>query len=65
MALDENCEGHSELGINGYIYPSAPTASPPNASTAATRDKDHFVSDESNCEGVKVEAALGFILVNP
>ncbi|MFJ2505290.1 hypothetical protein [Microbacterium sp. NPDC087592] len=65
VALDENCEGHSELGINGYIYPSAPTGVASKRIYRCYTGQDHFVSDESNCEGVKVEAALGFILVNP
>ncbi|MFD5598561.1 hypothetical protein ACFWHR_00760 [Leucobacter sp. NPDC058333] len=65
LSLNANCEGSSPLGINGYIYPSAPTGLATAPIYRCYTGQDHFVSRQANCEGVKVEATLGYLLVNP
>ncbi len=65
VSLDPGCEanGNQNLGAIGQVYTTPPANLPYKAIyRCLTTDGDHFVANQSDCEGTKVEGLLGYTL---
>jgi hypothetical protein len=60
LSLDSGCEGRSELGRAGWVYTSPPAGGDVvPVYRCLVPGRDHFASNDPNCEGQTTEALLG------
>ncbi len=64
VSLDPGCEGNQYLATIGNLYASAPSGVPskPVYRCMIPSNGDHFVSNQSDCEGTTNEGLLGYTL---
>ncbi len=65
VSLTSNCEGHTVLRTEGWIYSSQPSGVTTTALYRCRDGEDDFVSIASNCEGYTVVSFLGYALSQP
>ena len=65
VSLSSTCEGQYSLGVNGYIWASAPAGVSSSLLYRCYTGTDHFVSTSATCEGQHVDFALGYVRSTP
>lgn len=60
-----DCEGQTQLRLEGWIYTSAPGGISTSALYRCWTGHDHFVSFQSSCEGQTSEGLLGYARTSP
>jgi hypothetical protein len=65
VSTSSTCEGRVVLGVDGYIYSSAPLfvsmVQVYRCYRAVSGHGDHFVSTDSHCEGYTTDYSLGYL----
>ena len=61
VSLAANCEGSFLIGLNGYMFATAPAGRATSAIYRCSTGRDHFVSQDPLCEGSQTEQMLGYI----
>ena len=62
ISKDVKCEGHFNMGPMGYVYNKQVNGSVPLFQCLIISKGDHFVSNDKNCEGHKVQKHIGFVI---
>jgi hypothetical protein len=60
LSKSRSCEGHQLLALEGYAYDSPPAGVPTTQIYRCWYPGGHFVSNQSNCEGLTTEFSLGY-----
>ena len=62
ISKDFKCEGQFNMGPMGYVYTNYVQDSVEIYRCLVIGNGDHFVSNDKNCEGNKVEMFIGYVM---
>ncbi|SMD18391.1 serine/threonine-protein kinase [Kibdelosporangium aridum] len=62
-SVDPGCEGHTQVGVLGYIFTSKPAGVNSRGLFRCTYSGGHYDSTDAKCEGYNPEFQFGYILV--
>ncbi|MCE7011361.1 serine/threonine protein kinase [Kibdelosporangium philippinense] len=62
-SVDPGCEGHTQVGVLGYIFTGKPAGVNSRGLYRCTYSGGHYDSTDAKCEGYNTEFQFGFILV--
>ncbi|WP_217279973.1 serine/threonine-protein kinase [Kibdelosporangium persicum] len=62
-SVDPGCEGHTQVGVLGYIFTSKPAGVNSRGLYRCTYSGGHYDSTDAKCEGYNPEFQFGWVLV--